>query len=338
LAEANGGTGETSYSSGELLIGNSAGGLSRATLIQGAGISITNGSGSITISASGGGVGLTSFSLSGGSTGLSFSPSTISSSGTTSTMSGTLATNNGGTGVAAASLDAAGIVTKADAQTITAIKLFNVSGSAGNPTSDRGCSWGTVSNRWEAICAYSFNVTVGASTFDDLSGRLGLAGAGSARMVVDAGLVRPYTDNSTSLGTSGNRWSVVYAATGSINTSDAREKTNIQNSDLGLSFINSLRPVSYKWVVGGNDVTPTDDIRNPVVNSRPGRRTHYGLIAQEVQSALSGKDFGGFVYDADKDHYGLRYDQFIAPLIKSIQELSQEVNALKARIEALESQ
>lgn len=336
---ASGGTGQTTYSNGQLLIGNSSGGLSKSTLIEGSGISIINGSGAITISATGG-TGLSSFGLSGGTTGLSFSPSTINTSGTTSTLSGTLSTANGGTGVAAASLDAAGIVTKTDAQTISGVKQFNVGSSgtsAGNPTSDRGCSWGTVSTRWEALCAYSFNPSINASIYDDLGGRLGIAGGGSARMVVDNNLVRPYFDNSTTLGTAGNRWSVVYAATGSINTSDAREKTSIQDADLGLSFINSLRPVSYKWIVGDNEVIPTGDLLNPQVTPRPGRRTHYGLIAQEVQTALAGKDFGGFVYDQEQDQYGLRYDQFIAPLIKAVQELSSEVETLRARIATLES-
>jgi hypothetical protein len=56
LPVANGGTGQTSYTNGQLLIGNTTGNtLSKATLTAGSGISITNGSGSITIAASGGG-------------------------------------------------------------------------------------------------------------------------------------------------------------------------------------------------------------------------------------------------------------------------------------------
>jgi hypothetical protein len=51
LPEANGGTGESTYTSGQLLIGNAAGGLTKATLTQGANITITNGNGAITIAA-----------------------------------------------------------------------------------------------------------------------------------------------------------------------------------------------------------------------------------------------------------------------------------------------
>jgi hypothetical protein len=50
LAVANGGTGQTSYTDGQLLIGNTTGNtLTKATLTQGTGITITNGSGAITI-------------------------------------------------------------------------------------------------------------------------------------------------------------------------------------------------------------------------------------------------------------------------------------------------
>ena len=56
LPIGNGGTGQTTYTDGQLLIGNSTGNtLTKATLTAGSGISITNGSGAITIAASGGG-------------------------------------------------------------------------------------------------------------------------------------------------------------------------------------------------------------------------------------------------------------------------------------------
>ena len=53
VAVANGGTGQTSYTDGQLLIGNTTGNtLTAATLTAGSGISITNGNGSITIASS----------------------------------------------------------------------------------------------------------------------------------------------------------------------------------------------------------------------------------------------------------------------------------------------
>jgi len=54
LPVANGGTNQTSYTDGQLLIGNSTGNtLAKSTLTAGTGISITNGAGSITIASSG---------------------------------------------------------------------------------------------------------------------------------------------------------------------------------------------------------------------------------------------------------------------------------------------
>lgn len=58
VAVANGGTGQTTYTNGQLLIGNTTGNtLSKATLTEGANISITNGAGTITIAATGIGAG-----------------------------------------------------------------------------------------------------------------------------------------------------------------------------------------------------------------------------------------------------------------------------------------
>ena len=59
LTESNGGTGETTYTNGQLLIGNASGGLTKATLTAGSNVTITNGDGAITIAASSGGGGLT---------------------------------------------------------------------------------------------------------------------------------------------------------------------------------------------------------------------------------------------------------------------------------------
>lgn len=64
LAVANGGTGQTSYTDGQLLIGNTTGNtLNAATLTPGSGVSITNGAGAITISATGSGGTVTSVSV-----------------------------------------------------------------------------------------------------------------------------------------------------------------------------------------------------------------------------------------------------------------------------------
>ena len=100
LAVTNGGTGQTSYTDGQLLIGNSTGNtLTKASLTAGSGVTITPGAGSIQIAFTGPGAGsVTSVDVSGGTTGLTASGGPITSSGTV-TLAGTLAVANGGTGV-----------------------------------------------------------------------------------------------------------------------------------------------------------------------------------------------------------------------------------------------
>lgn len=70
LPVANGGTGQTTYTDGQLLIGNSTGNtLTKTTLTQGSGVTITNGSGAITISATGTGGDVTDVTAGSGLTG-----------------------------------------------------------------------------------------------------------------------------------------------------------------------------------------------------------------------------------------------------------------------------
>jgi hypothetical protein len=94
LPIGNGGTGQNTYTNGQLLIGNTTGNtLTKATLTAGTGISITNGNGSITIANSGG----TVTSVSG------TSPITVTNGTTTPAISlGTVGVTNGGTGTGTA--------------------------------------------------------------------------------------------------------------------------------------------------------------------------------------------------------------------------------------------
>jgi hypothetical protein len=92
VSVANGGTGATTYTPGQLLIGNNTGGLTAATLTQGSNIQITNGNGAITISATGSAGGVTTFQTS--LTGLT--PSSASAGAVT--LAGTLGVASGGTG------------------------------------------------------------------------------------------------------------------------------------------------------------------------------------------------------------------------------------------------
>ena len=142
----------------------------------------------------------------------------------------------------------------------------------------------------------------------------------------------PTIDNSYNFGNGTNRWKAIYAANGTIQTSDARQKTNIIPSPLGLEFITTLNPVSYNFIIGSNEIEKDQDGNITAVIPVSGKRTHFGLLAQEVQQVIpQGIDFGGWVLTDLNDpnsYQGLRYEEFIAPIIKSIQELSSIVNNL----------
>ena len=96
-------------------------------------------------------------------------------------------------------------------------------------------------------------------------------------------------------------------------TSDRRWKSNILNSNLGLSFINKLRPVSYTR------------------NNDESQKTEYGLIAQEVEEVLKneGAENTGMLTITNEGMYELRYNDLLAPMIKAIQELKNENNILR---------
>ena len=137
-------------------------------------------------------------------------------------------------------------------------------------------------------------------------------------------------DNVIDLGRPDVRFDDIYATNGSIQTSDQNEKNTIANSDLGLDFINRLSPKSY------------------IYNGKT--RTHYGLIAQDVETVLSdiskpASEFAGFIksdtsdeQDGSEYKYGLRYTEFVGPLIQAVKDLKAELDAAKARIAALEAE
>ena len=75
----------------------------------------------------------------------------------------------------------------------------------------------------------------------------------------------------------------------------------------------------------------------PKDGSKKRNRYHHGPIAQEVKQLIdeTGVDFGGFQdhsHNGGSDVYSIGYSELIAPLIKAVQELSAEVESLRAQI------
>ena len=144
----------------------------------------------------------------------------------------------------------------------------------------------------------------------------------------------PGGNGNCNLGSATNRFDTLYATNGTINTSDRNSKELIENTKLGLDFINDLKPVQYKLKDYTQDFKNVDG--STQTRKITYKRLHHGLISQEVKESLdkfgvSSNDFAGYI-DTESG-LGLRYTEFIAPMIKAIQELSDEVKLLKSQLE-----
>lgn len=149
-------------------------------------------------------------------------------------------------------------------------------------------------------------------------------------------------DNQVQLG---NSTTTTYVYGTVQNRSDARDKADIRDTELGLDFINSLRPVDYKWDMREDYIEVDEDGSTTQLDkdgSKKRNRYHHGFIAQEIK-ALSerlGVDFGGYQdhsLNGGSDVLSIGYDEFIAPLIKAVQEIDAKQKSIESRIAALES-
>jgi hypothetical protein len=138
------------------------------------------------------------------------------------------------------------------------------------------------------------------------------------------------------------------------NRSDIRDKTDITTTVLGLDFINKIRPVDFRWdmrddyfetveetkvrIVDGVEETYTETKLIPIEKdgSKKRNRKHHGVIAQEVKEVMDemNVDFAGYqdhAVNGGTDVLTIGYDEFIAPLIKAVQELSARVKELESK-------
>lgn len=104
--------------------------------------------------------------------------------------------------------------------------------------------------------------------------------------VANAASLRPAGDNLTALGSSSFRWSVVYAATGTINTSDEREKTPVRPftpAELEAAAELGRGIGSYQWLA-------------MVEAKGDAARQHIGLTVQEAIAVLESHGLDPFAY------------------------------------------
>lgn len=209
-----------------------------------------------------------------------------------------------------------------------------------NFSGNSGAGWRIGSNDgtiglmdFKKIGAQDFSFAAGGATIDQVIRFLNGA-SGYTLNSRFGGYAAPNVDNTYSLGTSILRWSVVYAATGTINTSDANSKQQIR------TLLESEKAVANKC----KSLIRAFKFNEAVAKKGDGARIHFGVVAQDVKSAfesegLDASKYGLFCYDEwdeepeiiDKETnsiiqqyrpagsgYGIRYEELLAFIISAM--------------------
>jgi LysM repeat protein len=147
----------------------------------------------------------------------------------------------------------------------------------------------------------------------DKNGNVGIGTSSPTTALQINGSITPNVDNVFTSGNATYRWNAIYSSNGTIQTSDARLKTNIATTTYGLDQIMQLRPVSFTWI------------------AQPQQGTQLGFIAQEVQPILP-----EIVNIGDDSNHtlGLTYTEFIPIIVKSIQQIASISDAFEANLVA----
>jgi len=155
-----------------------------------------------------------------------------------------------------------------------------------------------------------------------------LLGFNAGRSSSPSGLIDA-EDNKVCLGN--NSITDLFCKVSTIQTSDIRDKTDINDFTHGLSWVEKLRPITYRW-----------DMRSNYIDGKPNgskkeTRINLGFIAQEVleiekeHGFATNKDMMLLVNENSDGNYGMKYDRVVPILVNAIKELSAKVTALEAR-------
>jgi hypothetical protein len=145
--------------------------------------------------------------------------------------------------------------------------------------------------------------------------------------MLNAGSFLPAADGTQPLGGASNRWSEVFAASGTINTSDEREKQDVAALDAAeLRVAAALKGLVKKY-----------RFKDAVKGKGAAARIHIGVIAQEVVAAFAAEGLDANSYallcydeweaevDADGievkpagSRYGIRYEELLAFIIAAL--------------------
>jgi len=178
------------------------------------------------------------------------------------------------------------------------------------------------------------NTLIGADANINANGLFNGVALGHSATILASNQVRIGNSSTTSIG----------GYTSWTNLSDGRYKKNIREEVKGLDFIMKLRPVTYQL-----DVTKLsarlhessegrEESGMDIAMAEKESMIQSGFIAQEVEQAAAsvGYDFSGVDKPKNEDDlYGLRYAEFVVPLVKAVQELELQVKELQQQIEEL---
>ena len=124
--------------------------------------------------------------------------------------------------------------------------------------------------------------------------------------------------------------------------SDKRDKTDVESLNMGLDFINKLEPVTYRW---DKRSKYSDDQSVTPDGAHKEEQLDVGFLAQDVEALEKeyGYDFDNKTnlttqLSEDNQMYGLKYSKFVPMLVKSIQELTTQVETLKQEVETLKGE
>ncbi len=177
----------------------------------------------------------------------------------------------------------------------------------------------------EAVTTGSGNIMIGHTVDVDDGDAIDRFGIGHSFTV--------NTDNRCHIGDGGYRAELYFGTSGESwgSTSDERIKKNIVDTDLGLDFVNKLRPIKYQDKPT-SEHPESFNIQNP--KDTASDKVLDGLLAQEVKSATDdlGTTFSGWSENPKTTKQRLQYEKFVLPLIKAVQELSQQVEDLKKKV------
>ena len=112
-------------------------------------------------------------------------------------------------------------------------------------------------------------------------------------------------------------------------------KNVIGQDTLGLSFINRLNPVTFTWK--SQTDLPVTHPHYSATNKKNVTTVMHGLLAQDVKAAMDAENCSTFNgWDQGPDGVqAVSREMFVTPIIKAIQELTAQVETLKAEIAIL---